>query len=269
MVSKLKKVFGGIFAVLVVLALIGACFGEDETAGGVAAESAASSLESKYESQRNDFIHKSRDKSALTRECGAGDNFACNKLKLVEKLIVKCKANDDGSACAELALMESKSQVRFTDGNNPDGFQMIDRSSFAKKACELDNVDGCSIGLQMSKDSFEGVKYFGEKACVKFGNVNDCLNAAEKAGKIGSSGHTAVAATNFLVKACELKSNEGCFTLGMLYEGKKPSYWSSYNHFSANYKTAKDYYDKACKLGGELGEKGCESAARLKKERGL
>ena len=254
MVSKLKKVFGGIFAVLVVLALIGACFGEDETAGGVAAESAASSLESKYESQRNDFIHKSRDKSALTRECGAGDNFACNKLKLVEKLIVKCDAND-GSACAELALMASKRQID------------KDAKLYAKKACELDNADGCSIGIQVFEGSDSStLRSFGEKACIKFGNVRDCLKTGEKVGGIGNTG---VAASKFFVKACELKSSKGCFTLGMLYEGKKPSYWSSYNHFSANYKTAKDYYDKTCKLGGELGEKGCESAARLKKERGL
>ena len=88
----------------------------------------------------------------------------------------------------------------------------------------------------------------------------------------GDSAFLRIAGTvviNSLVKACELKSSEGCFTLGMVYEGIKSSRMYS-NAFDSmgikNYNTAKDYYDKACKLGNK---DGCESAARLKKAKGL
>ena len=161
MVSKLKKVFGGIFAVLMVLALIGACFGEDETAGGEATKSAASNIESRYESQRSDFIHSSYAPS----ECAAGNNLACKKIEFLNKLVEKCKAND-GKACAELALIESKKQARIDRGPGED-FEWF----FAKKACELDDADGCSIGLRIAGKNFNAIKYFGEKSCVKFAKL--------------------------------------------------------------------------------------------------
>ncbi len=266
MVSKLKKIFGGVFAVFVVLALIGACFGEDETAGGEATKSAANNIESRYESQKSDFIHKSSRKSDLTWDCKAGDNLACKKLEFVNKLIEKCNANDS-KACAELALMVDKKQVWLVDVNNArNNFYMGSKDSGpytpARRACELDNVDGCRLALKQG----DNPKHFGEKPCFKFGNASDCLEAAKKASKYNDWGVIGSAIT-FLNKACELKSSEGCFTLGMLREGKRPSSdWGNYDHFGINYNTAKEYYDKACKLGNN---NGCESAKRVKKERGL
>ena len=274
MVSKVKKIVGGVIIVFVVLALIGACFGEDDE---------MANFQTEYEKRNFTSIS---NHLALKKACESGDKRACEKLDFVNNLFDKCFVSNESKACMQLVTMADKKQISETDwllsddfkpmydlngrkhkfGSYEDSFRMdyafrIDSSTkyliaiLLMKGCDLNNADACYRGVKHSRTTVQlDHRLFTLVGCVELKDANTCF------------------AADLCVNACELGEAAGCNNAGVAYEYPKDkvveldSEGNSNKILKRDFVTAKKYYDKACKMGSE---KGCENAKRIAKERGL
>lgn len=237
MFSKVGKIVGGIFAVFVVLALIGACFGD---------ESGSSVSKPEYESQKGTFTNISGTRMLKT-SCEAGDKKACEKLDFVDNLTKKCGAND-GKACTELGIMLDKRQIDEVD-LKIEHVSIIYGVNFFHKACNLNYADGCYRAWALTK-----TESYASKAC-ELNHINACLDVGEDCASSYNPDRRYSKSAEYYSKACDLGSSAGCNNAGVAYEDG-----------AINFATAKKLYEKACKMGSE---KGCKNAKRIVKQRGL
>lgn len=289
MVSMLKKIFGGIFALLVVLVVIVACFGEEES-GGKADNDKSSKSSSKGNALINeyiDFINTSPrardyfDFSSKTfypslyvlRDCEAGDKKACRIKELWNEIATKCKEGDT-KICIEAA-------------------NRLEVKRFYEIACKFNDGEGCyQYGDSLG---YEGVKDLDKKTCDELNYGKACYRLVERGNYLkfeffeklykeyeGSEKYETRSGYEYnedneeykdrwkkeadkeyvrlLTKACDLGAGEGCNKLGESYEKEDR------DTIKRNYATAKSWYDRACKVGYKVG---CKNAEKIAKERGL
>ena len=241
MFSKVGKIVGGIFAVFVVLALIGACFGD---------ESGSSVSKPEYESQKGTFTNISRTE-VLKTSCEAGDKKACEKLDFVDNLTKKCGAND-GKACTEIGIMLSKNQIDKVN-LEIESVWSIYSVNFFHKACNLNYADGCYRAWASNINRGQA-KSYASKAC-ELNHIDACLEIGEYSASDYNVDRSYSKSAEYYSKACDLGSNAGCNNAGVAYENG-----------AINFATAKKLYEKACKMGNEIG---CKNAKRIVKQRGL
>lgn len=236
MFSKVKKVFGGIVAIFVVLFVIDACFGESDEGSETSGEGGplireCSNLEQclAFNSSRGTGNHYNIAER-IERNCKAGDKIACRAIELTNEIETKCKEGD-----TQLCVQASK---------------YLEWERLGIIACERNNKQGC----------YEARRY--ERGC-ELNHADSCFKAAEEERGISEKRKKI---PQLYSKACDLKSAAACNNLGIVYEtGKKWDRTYVGSEF-INYPAAKSSYDKACKLGSEVG---CENAKRIAKERGL
>lgn len=281
MVSMLKKIFGGIFALLVVLVLIVACFGEEESGKVASSEKELSAKKDKintYESTNQQSSDKANSIRALIEEYKSisvfdtdsrgldpnyggfyynnfgGDAEMNQKAKDDEKRIRElCKVGDK-NACRKIELWDEIHR-KVKEGGDAEFYlelyNGLDWVWVLKKACELNHIPTCyKLAGEMKDRAAELAEY--KRLCDEFDYVEAC-------SRFSLNAHNDEQELQYSLKTCNLGHDIACNELGSQYERGSGG-------VAINFATAKSFYEKACELGYN---KGCENAERITKERGL
>lgn len=276
MVSMLKKIFGGIFAFLVVLMLIVACFGEEESSKVASSEKELSAKKDKintYESTNQQSSDKANSIRALIEEYKSisvldtdssalepnddsrgYDTNVEQRAKDEEKRIRElCKVGDK-NACRKIKLWDEIHR-KVKEGGDAEFYlelyNGLDWVWVLKKACELNHIPTCyKLAGEMEDMAARQAEY--KRLCDEFDYVEACSTFSLNA-------HNDEQELQYTLKACNLGRNIDCNSLGYIYE-------KGSGGVAINFATAKSFYEKACELGYN---KGCENAERITKERGL
>lgn len=276
MVSMLKKIFGGIFAFLVVLVVIVACFGEEESGKVASSEKELSAKKDKintYESTNQQSSDKANSIRALIEEYKSisvldtdssalepnddsrgYDTNVEQRAKDEEKRIRElCKVGDK-NACRKIELWDEIHR-KVKEGGDAEFYlelyNGLDWVWVLKKACELNHIPTCyKLAGEMEDMAARQAEY--KRLCDEFDYVEACSTFSLNA-------HNDEQELQYALKACNLGRNIACNSLGYKYERGSGG-------VAINFATAKSFYEKACELGYN---KGCENAERITKERGL
>ena len=276
MVSMLKKIFGGIFAFLVVLVVIVACFGEEESGKVASSEKELSAKKDKintYESTNQQSSDKANSIRALIEEYKSisvldtdssalepnddsrgYDTNVEQRAKDEEKRIRElCKVGDK-TACRKIELWDEIHR-KVKEGGDAEFYlelyNGLDWVWVLKKACELNHIPTCyKLAGEMEDMAARQAEY--KRLCDEFDYVEACSTFSLNA-------HNDEQELQYALKACNLGRNIACNSLGYKYERGSGG-------VAINFATAKSFYEKACELGYN---KGCENAERITKERGL
>ncbi|CAA6812691.1 MAG: Unknown protein [uncultured Sulfurovum sp.] len=151
----------------------------------------------------------------------------------------KC-ANDDASACYQLALP-------LTQGNNAKAQDILEKGmAYMRKACLYGENRACDVmGAQYYKDkNYIIATEYLTKSCNR--NIK---TACESVAVIYRDGHLNkhddAKAREFFTKACELKSGDACYNVAIIYRGGFGVQKSR--------ETEKKFYQKACDAGLKAG----------------
>ncbi len=272
----LKKIFGGIFAFLVVLVVIVACFGEEESGKVASSEKELSAKKDKintYESTNQQSSDKANSIRALIEEYKSisvldtdssalepnddsrgYDTNVEQRAKDEEKRIRElCKVGDK-NACRKIELWDEIHR-KVKEGGDAEFYlelyNGLDWVWVLKKACELNHIPTCyKLAGEMEDMAARQAEY--KRLCDEFDYVEACSTFSLNA-------HNDEQELQYALKACNLGRNIACNSLGYKYERGSGG-------VAINFATAKSFYEKACELGYN---KGCENAERITKERGL
>lgn len=221
-------------------------------------------------------------KRHYAKACALDKKESCDREKIMD-LNIGCESNN-GSACNELVTMYIKG-----NGVKQDAGKAI---AYAKKACDLNNIDGCEwvvllVEQSKNKDLIATLTSVREKICglkkdgaycatlgfnyQKSGNFSKALQMWEKAcefneaitcnllGDLNNFGEGVkqnyTLARQYYEKACEMDVGNACHNLALLYvdgKGVKEAFLST-----EAYEKMKIYANKACSLGVQ---KSCELA---------
>lgn len=225
MFSVLKKVFGGVVVVSVV---ISSCFGESDEGSALIEECAS------IEECANRLAERGRNPK-FEEECRAGDKKACQIPELEDKIWAKCEKENDTQFCMKVA--KRFSNVRFYRlACLDDNIEACLKAEYYDFACEtLNHADTCykiakgEVIYSKFAQQHRHSKFFYEKACeLKISAACNDIGVAYETGayqKVGRKGDKAV---------------------------------------SKNYVTAKSWYDKACALGDKKGCENAKRLAKEK-----
>lgn len=204
MFSVLKKVFGGIVAIFVVIFIIGACSGESDEGSEMSGEGEDLIRECTSFEKCVTFA-STGEEIKINRDCKAGDKIACRAIELVKEIEVKCKEGNT-QLCAQAGrYLEWKQLSRIACGRN-DGQGCYQVGQY-EKGCELNHADSC---FKAGEEGYgEQAVQFYRKGC-DLKSAAACNNLGVKYAYGKDVERNYVTAKSYYDKACELGSKKGC-----------------------------------------------------------